>query len=132
MLKRTVLWLCLTLVIVGSVIAQEKQKMGVEDLVICTAVENRQPAGVDSVFSNTVDRLYCFTTVTGAEDTTSVYQVWQFKDEVKAKIKLKIGAKSWRTWSSKKIVKEWVGPWSVEVVTKDGDVLARKMFRVKE
>lgn len=131
MLKRAILSLCLIHVIVGVGLAQENPKLSVEDFSICTAIEDRQPIGIDSLFSDSVERLYCYTNITDATDTTTIYHVWKFGDEVKAKIALKIGAKSWRTWSNKRIVKEWAGKWSIEVLTKQGNLCAKKEFRVK-
>jgi hypothetical protein len=131
MLKKTILipYLFFHMAVAG--VAQEHPLLQVEDFSLCTAVEDRQPKGIDSVFTNKVERLYCYTTIKGATDTTTIYHVWKFGDEVKAKIALKIGAESWRTWSNKRIVKEWTGKWYVEILTKQGDLLAKKEFRVK-
>jgi len=121
-----------TLLVFASLLsAQEAPEMTVDQIEICTSVEERAPAGVDTVFSNDVEKLYCFTKISGAVDTTSISHVWYLNDEEKAKVDLSVKAKSWRTWSSKRIANDWIGNWKVDVVTANGDVLVSKAFEVK-
>ena len=110
--------------------AQEMSVLMVAEQTICTAIEERVPTGADSSFASDVGQLYCFTKITGAEDTTSVSHVWYLNDEEKAKVELSIKGKSWRTWSSKRIDPIWVGDWNVEVVSASGDVLSTKTFTI--
>lgn len=100
-------------------------------MVFCTAVENREAVGVDKIFPDTVERVYCFTRITGAADTTTVSHVWYHGDEEKAKVNLSVRSKSWRTWSSKLILKEWEGVWRVDVLSSNGRLLASKEFIIK-
>lgn len=116
----------------GFVFAQEMAVLTVDEQTICTAVEERMASGADSSFANDVGQLYCFTKISGAEDTTSVSHIWYFNDEEKAKVDLNVKGKSWRTWSSKRIAPEWVGEWKVEVVSAGGDVLSTKTFTITE
>ncbi len=111
--------------------AQEKAELKIEELVLCTAVQERKPVGVDTVFADTVKKVYCFTKISGAADTTSISHVWYFKDEEKANIKLSVKAKTWRTWSTKNIPKEWDGKWRIDVKTSDGTVLKSKEFIIR-
>ena len=111
--------------------AQEANNLTIEKLVICTSIEDRQPVGVDSTFSKDVGKLYCFSNITGAEKQCSISQVWYYKDKEMAKIKLDVKDKTWRTWSSKKIVTFAVGQWRVDVVSEKGDVLASKKFTIE-
>jgi len=111
--------------------AQERESLKVDELVFCTAVKERQPVGVDTVFADTVKQVYCFTRITGAADTTSVYHVWYYKGEEKAKVNLSIRSTMWRTWSSKKILKEWDGKWRVDVISSDGNLIRSKEFIIK-
>lgn len=115
----------------STLTAQETNNLSVEKLVICTSIEERQPVGVDSTFSKDVGKLYCFTNITGAENPCSISQVWYYKDEEMANIKLNVKAKTWRTWSSKKIVMFAVGQWRVDVVSEKGIVLASRKFTVE-
>lgn len=114
----------------GFVFSQEAA-LQVEQMDICTAVEDRQPVGVDTSFSTEVERVFCFTKIIGAEDTTKISHVWYYNDKEMARLELPVKYKSWRTWSSKRIIPEWTGDWRVEILSDAGTVLASKTFKVK-
>ena len=111
--------------------AQEANNLTIDKLVICTSIEERQPVGADSTFSKDVGKLYCFSKILGAEKQCSISQVWYYKDEQMANIKLNVKAKTWRTWSSKKIVSFATGQWRVDIISEKGDVLASKKFTIE-
>lgn len=119
------------LVLAFSVQAQDSSELAVAEMVFCTGMEERVPTNADTSFTNDVERVYCFTQITGAPDTTSVTHIWYHNDEEKARVKLKVGVKAWRTWSSKAIWKNWVGKWHVSVVAANGKVLETKSFAIK-
>jgi hypothetical protein len=118
---------CLFLLFCSIIYAQDAALV-VDEQTICTAIEDRVPSGVDSSFSSDVGKLYCYTKISGSDDTTTVSHVWYLGDEEKAKIELSVKGKTWRTWSSKNIDPSWIGNWKVEVVSANGDVLATKSF----
>ena len=83
------------------------QEVVVEKMVFCTAIEDRQPTNIDTVFTSNVERVYCFTKIGSSADTTSITHVWYYDNEEKARVQLSVKAKTWRTWSSKTIWKTW-------------------------
>ncbi len=103
----------------------------VEQMDFCTAVEERQPVGIDTAFADTVERVYCYTKISGAADTTSISHVWYHNDKEMAKIDLAVRAKNWRTWSSKRIMETWTGSWRVDVTDVTGAVIKSKKFVVQ-
>ena len=111
--------------------AQEKSDIQVENIVICISVEDRQPVGVDSVFNADIGKLYCFTKIISPTETAEVSHVWFLGNTQMAKVDLTIGARTWRTWSSKRILLEWVGDWRVEVQDSSGNVLNEVFFVIK-
>lgn len=111
--------------------AQQTAKLTVEEMAICTSIEDRQPVGTDTAFVKTIGQLYCFVKVSGESDSTSISHVWFYDGKEMAKVELAVHGKTWRTWSSKRIVEEWVGNWKVEVTSSTGDVLMAKEFVVK-
>jgi len=115
-----------------QVFAQAEDTLRVTDMKFCTAVRNREPIGVDTVFADTVRQVYCFTLIEGAKDTTSITHVWYHGDEKRAEIHLKVGPICWRTWSSKRIMKEWAGKWQVEVKSAEGTIIRTEEFEIKE
>ncbi len=111
--------------------AQQDAGLKVEDFEFCSGIENMEPVGGTSQFFNSIEQVYCFTRITGATDTTSVHHVWYLGDEKKADVELAVKSGSWRTWSSKRMMKGWTGAWRVEVVAPDGSVLGMKEFVYK-
>jgi hypothetical protein len=105
--------------------------INVDEMAICTSVEERQPVGTDTAFVKTVGQLYCFVKVSSDSDTTSLYHAWIYNDKEMAKVELSVKGKTWRTWSSKRITEDWVGNWKVEVSSSTGDVLKTKEFVIK-
>ena len=82
-----------------SAVTQEQPALVLEEIHICTAVEDRQPSGVGTVFPDDLDKIYCFTKIGGAEDTAYVDHVWYFGNDEIARVHLPEKEKSWRTWS---------------------------------
>jgi hypothetical protein len=113
-----------------SAAAQQQPALVLEEIQICTTVEDRQPSGVKTVFPDNLDKIYCFTKITGAEEPTYVYHVWYFGNDEIARVKLPVKAKSWRTWSSKKI-NMLLGYGYVEIVSESGNILGRAEFKIQ-
>jgi hypothetical protein len=147
MLKKTLLVLLSILILSSVCFAQEdpaKKQMEektpaqtqkqpglvLEHIQFYTAVEDRQPSGVGTVFPEDLDKLYCFTKIGGAEGTTYVYHVWYFGDKEIARVKLPVKSKSWRTWSSKNL-HMGLGFGYVEIVSESGDILGRAEFKIQ-
>ena len=111
--------------------AQQAPEISVEEVEVCTSVEDRVPVGVDTSFSGDVEKLYCFTKIVSNQDEGSIFHVWLHNDRVMARIELPTKAKVWRTWSSKKILPSWTGKWRVDIESADGTLLGSKEFEIK-
>ena len=120
---------CLAVPVIAA--AQEAPAMKVEEMVFCTAVQNRAPSGADTAFASTVENVSCFVKVAGGADTTSITHVWYFKDKKMGSVELAVKARTWRTWSSKKILPDQQGMWRVDVLGPKGDVLKSGTFVIK-
>ncbi len=107
------------------------QSISIQEMVFCRSIEEREPVDSDSLFTDTVGQVYCFTKVTGATDTTTIYHVWYHEDEEMARVELTVRSSPWRTWSSKQILKEWDGIWRVDILLPEGRLLRSKEFLVK-
>ena len=119
------------LLLSGGLFAQNSPGIKVNNIAICTGVENRQPIGTDSVFSADVGHLYCFSGLSSQMDTTEISHVWFYQDKQMAKINLPVKGKTWHTWSSKTIMPAWKGNWRVEVQNSNGNVVSSLSFRIK-
>ena len=111
-------------------LAQNAAALEVTDAAICTGVENRACVDPKEEFSSGVDRLYCFTRITGAKDDTEVTHVWYYGDIERARITLAVLSPSYRTYSSKKIQSHEIGKWRVEVLGPDDTVLKTIPFSI--
>jgi hypothetical protein len=111
-------------------LAQNQTDIQVEEIIICTSIENRQPMGADSVFPAEIGRLYCFTKLTSLTGMYSISHVWFYEDRQMAKVDLAVRAETWRTWSSKKILAQWKGNWRVEIWDASGNVVSEISFTI--
>lgn len=130
-MKQACLFVLLPVFLISSLLAQDQSMATVDEISVCTAVEDRQPVGIDTSFTSAVEQLYCYTKLTSPQDTTVISHVWFHNEEQMASIKLTMKAKTWRTWSSKRIVPEWTGDWRVEVQDENGMLLSTKSFKIK-
>ena len=130
-MKRYTLTFVVTLLMMCGLYAQNSPKIKVTDIAVCTSVQNRQPNGIDSVFSSDIKKLYCFTEIKIQTDSAEISHVWLYKDKQMAKINLPVKAKTWRTWSSKTIIPAWKGKWRVEIQESDGNIISSKSFIIK-
>jgi len=111
-------------------LSQETFPVSVDDMVFCTAIDDRNPVDIQTSFSNSIGRIYCFTKLSSTLENTSISHVWYYNNTRLAIVDLDVNAKSWRTWSSKRIVKEWIGLWRVDIVSSNGDVICSQEFIV--
>jgi hypothetical protein len=95
----------------------------IEEGVITTQIVERSPADAVQTYPATIGKLYCFIHVTGAEEDTSITQVWYLGDKEMARVSLPVRSSDWRTWSSKTILPQWSGDWRVEVLDAEGNLL---------
>lgn len=102
----------------------------VVEAAIATVVENRQPVGGAETFNAQVGKLFCWSKIAGGEAGGEIVHEWRKGNEVVASVTLAIGGSPWRVYSSKIILPEMTGKWSVAI--KQGDrVLKTLEFTVE-
>ncbi len=106
----------------------------VEDISICRTIDRtaRTPVGSATHFSADIDRLYCFTRLTGAYDPTTITHVWFHEGRTRAHVSLDVTSPNWRTWSSKALLPVWTGSWEVRVLDEHGIILKSIAFEVTD
>jgi hypothetical protein len=114
---------------VSSDMAEEESAVSLEKITVCSSVEDKEPQGAGTVFSDDLDKIYCFTKIVGASDTTSVKHVWYMGDDELVSVDLAVKSASWRTWSSK-LLDMGLGKGHVEVVSAGGEVLGKADFEI--
>ncbi|MBD1582689.1 DUF2914 domain-containing protein [Pseudoalteromonas sp. S16_S37] len=100
--------------------------------VLTTGIVDREPVDVlkeNLELSQFTDKLFFFTEINNMQGQT-VQHLWFHQDQLMAEIPLTISAIRFRTYSSKNIMPSQTGPWRVEVVTDQGQLLAQKSFRI--
>ena len=94
-------------------------------------VQDKEPVDeISDSFQASNDPLYFFTEVKNASGETITHR-WKHDGEVKAEVPLEVGSDSWRTWSSKELMPEWEGEWTVEVVDSQGNVIDEQSVQVE-
>ena len=114
----------------GPAVTQAAQ-MSVREAGIGTNVVDRVLQGTSVKFDASVGKLYAYTRIVGAEDTTRVSHRWYYNDHLMAEVTLPVLGADWRAWSSKNLVPMWIGDWRVDVVDMDGSVLESMAFKVE-
>jgi len=132
MKAKIVLGLSIILILPALALAQGSAGLTVDDIRVCTAIEDRQPVGADTSFDSNVGKLFCFTKLSGDQDSAVIYHVWYYNDKETARTELSVRAKTWRTWSNKTIPNTWTGSWRVDILSSDGNVLGSMEFTVRE
>lgn len=130
-MKRQGILVLLLVIFISAGFGVRAGEIEAEDMVFCRGINNLEPVGVSSQFFGTMDKIYCFTRITGASDTTTVYHVWYYGDEEMARVMLPVKSASWRTWSSKRMIDSWDGTWRVDVTAPDSSVIASREFIYK-
>lgn len=139
-MRTLIAWSCaaLTLLALPALAWQEEPQepapagLQVTRAVACLEVKDREPVSIDSVFSNRVEQIYCFTHVEGASEPTEIQHVWIHEGEEMARVSLQVRSASWRTYSSKKMLPSWTGEWKVEVRDASGGLLKTVEFTLTE
>lgn len=145
--------LAIALVVVGSVglasPALAQQTLPAEDAAIVTeadladapsvlaqfttGVENREPIDQVTFVGNEARKVYFFTDLRGLEGRTIVHR-WLYGGKVMAEVEFEVRGPRWRVWSSKDLLPDWIGDWTVEIVVapeaegEDAEVIAAESF----
>ena len=108
----------------------DAQGLTVEQATICKNVINRVPVDAGKSFPVSVGKLFCFTKIVGANHSTEIIHVWYFDGTERDRITLSVGGSPWRTYSSKRLRLNDVGPWHVDVLDAGGNLLDSVAFIV--
>jgi hypothetical protein len=107
----------------------QAQEVEVTQAVVAADVEEREPVGVTERFAADVERVYFYTVLEGDFPESRFEHVWLFEGEERARVSLTAQGPRWRTWSSKAMLPQWTGEWTVRIVDADGQELASVSFQ---
>jgi hypothetical protein len=95
--------------------------------IFTTEIVDREPVDNLSSVPNTVNRIFFFSDLRGLEGQIVTHR-WEYNDKVMAEIKFKVGGPRWRVYSSKNLLPEWTGQWTVVVLDESGWPLKASIF----
>lgn len=91
-------------------------------------VDNREPViMVDSISSDSYNSISFFTELTDLSGHTVTHQ-WMYNDKIMFEKTFDVGGARWRVWTSKTLLSDWTGTWTVNVLDDDRSVLESKSF----
>lgn len=95
------------------------------------AVVNREPRKRITELSNDQFHIYFFTELKGLAGQTVTHR-WSYKGQNMAEVKFSVGATRWRIWSSKVLLPDWTGEWTVTVINELGQEIFSDSFNYVE
>ena len=118
-----ILFLTAALVFSSSSLAGE-----VSRAMFTIGIDNREPAMiVDSIDSSTYTSISFFTEMNDLAGHNITHQ-WILNDKVMFEKTFEVKGARWRVWTSKTLIPDWTGLWTVNVLDDDRSVLASKSF----
>lgn len=110
--------------------ASQSEQIIATEAVMCEGVENSLPRNPAVVFSSSIGRVFCLTTLENVKERTFVYHNWYYRDELSTRIRLALKPPRWSVASSIQLRETDIGPWRVEVSGPEGRVLHVLRFSV--
>lgn len=92
-----------------------------------TAIENREPIDQVTFVQNDVRKVFFYTDLRGLEGQTINHR-WLYDGTVRADVAFEVRGPRWRVWSSKELLPDWIGDWTVEIVNAEGEVIGAETF----
>lgn len=117
------------LFLTAAIVASSSSFAGeVSRAVFTTGIDNREPElTVDSFDSNTDTSISFFTELHGLAGHNITHQ-WTHDDKVMFEKTFEVKGERWRVWTSKTLIPDWTGSWTVNVLDDDRSVLTSKSF----
>jgi hypothetical protein len=96
-----------------------------------SAVDAREPTDdLTEAAAANLTKVYFFTELRDLEGQTVTHR-WTHNGNTMAEVSFTPGSARWRVWSSKELLPEWTGTWTVAVIDAGGNVLIEKSFEYK-
>ncbi len=117
----------LGVVLIIGATATAQESGSVAKSVFTTEIVDREPVNDLNSFSTDIKQIYFFTDIRNMSGNRVTHR-WLHSGETRAEISFTVGGPRWRVYSSKNLVAEWVGDWTVEVVNSAGTVIHTDSF----
>jgi hypothetical protein len=100
--------------------------------VMCETIDNFEPVGLAVVFPVEAGKVSCYTAFKGIADTTFVIHKWYRRDELVTTKRLTLKTPSWATYSSIQLREADKGPWRVEILNSEGQLIKLLRFSIAD
>ena len=107
--------------------AGEAKRGSVARTAFTTEIVDREPVDNLTTAPNTLGRIFFFSDLRGLQGQIVTHR-WEYNGKVMAEIKFKVGGPRWRVYSSKNLVPDWTGQWTVVVLDESGWPLKASIF----
>ncbi len=97
---------------------------------MCESIEGYEPKHVAAAFSINVGRISCYSAFAGVAQTTYVQHKWFRRDELVTAKRLTLKPPSWATYSSVQLRDDDKGPWRVEILNAEDELIQTMRFSV--
>lgn len=108
------------------------KKLTLVQAAMCEGIKEYIPQNQAIVFSMTIGKVTCFTSFDPVPEQTFIYHNWFFRDKLSTRIKLSLQPPRWSTFSSIQLREADKGPWRVEVIDQEGNVLDILRFSITD
>ena len=115
------------MLITFNVLANDWPHQNISKAVFALDIKDRAPINIIEELDNSLGKIYFFTNIRNLQGQRVTHR-WIYKNKVMADVVFDVGGPRWRVWSSKNLWPTWIGVWSVEVLSADGEALYQKEF----
>lgn len=110
--------------------AAEKKNLTLEHATMCEGIASYMPKNPAVVFSVTIGRVSCFTAFDPVPRKSVIQHQWYFRDQLITNKRLHLRPPKWATYSSIQPRQADIGPWRVDVVDPEGNVMRTLRFSI--
>ena len=108
------------------------KEMSLERAVMCEYIEDFAPMNQAVVFSIDVGKISCFTSFSDIKQPTYAMHKWYRRDELVTTKRLSLKPPSWSTYSSIQLREADKGPWRVEILNHQSQLMKTLRFSVTD
>jgi hypothetical protein len=99
---------------------------------MCEAIEKFKPVNPAVVFSIFLGRVYCFTAFDPVFEETVVYHRWYRQDRLISNARLVLSPPKWSSFSSMQLRDVDKGPWRVEIIDSQENIMKTLRFSISD
>jgi len=110
----------------------QPQRLTLSFVTVCERIEGLKPINQAVAFSISVKQVCCFTAFNPVPEETQIYHRWYHRDYLVTQIRLSVHPPRWSTYSMIQLRESDKGPWRVDIVDKEGNILGVVRFSITD